>query len=201
MKDDRDCQGPGVKMIQQQIAPGFYQQFQQNDPNCVSRGKSWRSNCKSCPKGKTNPEKIDLTIDVTKGMRNGERITFEGVTDEKPGYKAGDLHYVIKEVPHKVFRRDGDHLYMHQEIPLVDALTGFKLELTHLDDSRFSVQVDTVTDCDHVMRVPGKGMPRRGGNGFGDLYITFDVDFPDTLTNEQKTAIRKILTSEVNGEL
>jgi DnaJ-class molecular chaperone len=122
MRDDRDCQGPGVKMIQQQIAPGFFQQFQQNDPNCVARGKSWRSNCKACAKGKTNPEKIDLTIDITKGMRNGERITFEGVTDEKPGYKAGDLHYIIMEVPHDVFRREGDHLYMHQEIPLVDAL-------------------------------------------------------------------------------
>jgi DnaJ-class molecular chaperone len=43
------------------------------------------------------------------------------------------------------------------------------------------------------MRVSGKGMPRRGGRGFGDLYVTFDVDFPDTLTDAQKTEIRKIL--------
>jgi len=63
------------------------------------------------------------------------------------------------------------------------------------------VQVDDVTDCDHVMRVPGKGMPRRGGSGYGDLFITFDVDFPDTLTQEQKTAIRKMLTSDIHGEL
>jgi DnaJ-class molecular chaperone len=44
------------------------------------------------------------------------------------------------------------------------------------------------------MRVSGKGMPRRGGRGgFGDLYITFDVDFPDTLTDSQKKEIRKVL--------
>lgn len=44
------------------------------------------------------------------------------------------------------------------------------------------------------MRVSGKGMPRRGGRGtFGDLYITFDVDFPDTLTDTQKKEIRKVL--------
>jgi DnaJ-class molecular chaperone len=37
-------------------------------------------------------------------------------------------------------------------------------------------------------------MPRRGGRGgFGDLYITFDVDFPDTLTDSQKKEIRKVL--------
>jgi DnaJ-class molecular chaperone len=55
------------------------------------------------------------------------------------------------------------------------------------------VNVDGVTECDHVMRVPGKGMPRRSGRGFGDLYITFEVDFPDTLTDAQKEAIQLIL--------
>ena len=44
------------------------------------------------------------------------------------------------------------------------------------------------------MRVSGKGMPRRRGHGaYGDLFITFDVDFPDTLTDTQKKEIRKVL--------
>lgn len=65
-----------------------------------------------------------------------------------------------------------------------------------MDGHKFTVDVDGVTECDHVMRVPGKGMPRRSGRGFGDLYITFEVDFPDTLTDAQKESIRKILTVE-----
>ena len=72
--------------------------------------------------------------------------------------------------------------------------TGFSVELTHVDGHKFTVDVDGVTECDHVMRVPGKGMPRRSGRGFGDLYITFEVDFPDTLTDAQKNSIREILT-------
>ena len=45
-----------------------------------------------------------------------------------------------------------------------------------------------------MVRVAGKGMPKKGGRGgFGDLYLTFEVDFPDKLTEEQKNAIRKIL--------
>jgi DnaJ-class molecular chaperone len=54
------------------------------------------------------------------------------------------------------------------------------------------------------MRVPGKGMPRRNGRGFGDLYITFEVDFPDTLTDAQKEAIQQILgdsEATTNSEL
>jgi hypothetical protein len=83
----------------------------------------WLSNCKECP-NQTETEKIDLTIDVTKGMRPQERVTFEGVTDEKPGYKPGDLNFVIFEKSHNEYHRDGDHLYKTMEIPLVDALVS-----------------------------------------------------------------------------
>lgn len=70
------------------------------------------------------------------------------------------------------------------------------MTLTHLDGHEFSINVDGVTECDHVMRVPGKGMPRRNGRGFGDLYVTFEVDFPDKLSEAQKDAIKKILNDE-----
>jgi DnaJ-class molecular chaperone len=50
------------------------------------------------------------------------------------------------------------------------------------------------------MRVPGKGMPRRSSRGFGDLYLTFEVDFPDQLTDAQKAAIKEILKDTVSDE-
>jgi len=36
-------------------------------------------------------------------------------------------------------------------------------------------------------------MPRRNGRGFGDLYITFEVDFPVELTEDQKKKIAEVL--------
>ena len=85
MKTNQECQGPGMKVRMQQIAPGFVQQVQQRDERCIGRGKMWSSNCRACPGGQTQSEKIDLTIDLQKGMYPGEPITFEGVADEKPG--------------------------------------------------------------------------------------------------------------------
>jgi DnaJ-class molecular chaperone len=192
VKSMPECQGPGVRVHRQQIAPGFVQQVQQHDARCVSRGKMWKQNCSACP-AKTVTEKVDLTVDISAGLRPNERITFEKVADEKPGYTAGDLIFVIMQEPHKVYHRDRDDLYKTMEVPLVDALTGFTITLQHLDGKEFDVTVNEVTECDHVLRVPGKGMPRRNGRGFGDLYLTFEVDFPDTLTQEQKIAIRQIL--------
>ena len=68
-----------------------------------------------------------------------------------------------------------------------------------MDGHKFTVNVGGVTECDHVMRVPGKGMPRRSGRGFGDLYLTFEVDFPDALRQDQKDAIKKILGGDASA--
>ena len=65
-----------------------------------------------------------------------------------------------------------------------------------MDGSTFTIEVKSVTECDHTMRVPGKGMARRNNRGYGDLFITFEVEFPETLTPEQKKQIKSILTTD-----
>jgi len=198
MKTNQACQGPGISVRRQQIAPGFVQQVQARDDRCVARGKMWLDNCSDC-KSQTEAEKIELTIDAFKGIRDGEAITFEDVADEKPGYKPGDLNFVMVEKDHSEYHREGDNLYKSMSIPLVDALTGFSLTLKQLDGEEFSVTIDDIIECDEVLRIPGKGMPRRSGRGFGDLFMTFEVEFPEAITPDQKKKLRDIFANG-NGE-
>lgn len=198
MKTNQACQGAGISVRRQQIAPGFVQQVQARDDRCVARGKMWLDNCSDC-KSQTEAEKIELTIDAFKGIRDGEAITFEDVADEKPGYKPGDLNFVMVEKDHSEYHREGDNLYKSMSIPLVDALTGFSLTLKQLDGEEFSVTIDDIIECDEVLRIPGKGMPRRSGRGFGDLFMTFEVEFPEAITPDQKKKLRDIF-SNGNGE-
>jgi len=191
MKNAPECQSPGIKIKRQQIAPGFVQQVQQRDERCVARGKMWSPNCSEC-KSQTEAEKIDLTVDAFKGIRAGEAITFEDVADEKPGYKAGDLNFLVTEKDHPDYHREGDNLYMNKSIPLVDALTGFSMTFKQLDDEEYSITIDDIVECDEVLRIPGKGMPRRSGRGFGDLFVTFEVDFPAAISSDQKKKLRDI---------
>jgi len=129
MKNAKECQGPGVKVRMQQLAPGFVQQVQARDETCVSQGKRWLKNCRACPQGQTETEKIDLTLDIPKGSRPSEQIPFEGVADEKPGMLAGDLIFVIVEIGSTEFTREGDNLYKTIEIPLVDALVRIFIKI------------------------------------------------------------------------
>jgi DnaJ family protein B protein 11 len=66
-KNNNECQGPGVRVKMQQLAPGFVQQVQVHDASCVARGKAWKTGCKACPKGMTEEEEIQLTLDVQAG--------------------------------------------------------------------------------------------------------------------------------------
>jgi DnaJ-class molecular chaperone len=66
--------------------------------------------------------------------------------------------------------------------------------LTQLDGQTFTLNVEDVIECDHVLRVPGKGMPRRSGRGYGDLFISFEVDFPEKLSQKQKENLKAVLS-------
>jgi len=193
-----ECQGPGISVRTQQLAPGFVQQVQQRDERCVARGKCWKKNCKDCPNGVTEPESIDLTVDVAPGMQTGESIVFEQVADEAPGHIPGSLVFRIVCAEHPWMRRDGADLHITLEINLVDALVGFRRTFQHLDDSPVEVVKDTVTHPGEVMPLRGKGMPireggRRGEARFGDLYITFRVVFPESLTGPEKEKAEALL--------
>jgi DnaJ-class molecular chaperone len=178
----------------QQLAPGFMQQVQVHDASCVARGKAWKSPCKACPKGMTEEEEIQLTLDIKSGMSDGDKIKFEQVADEAVGHIAGDLIFHITQAPHESFTRQGDNLHMTMTISLLDSLVGFSRTFKHLDDHNVVVTKQTVSSCSEVVTVKGEGMPKKGKKGVkGDLHITLQIEFPRQFNEKQKDQIRAAL--------
>lgn len=195
-KKNNECQGPGVKLKVQQIAPGFVQQIQVNDASCVARGKAWKSPCKACPRGMTEEEEIQLTLDIQPGFKDGDTIKFDQVADEAVGHIPGDLIFVIQQIPNNQFNRQGDDLHTHMTISLEESLVGFNRAFKHLDGHDVVVKKDDVTFCSEVVKVAGEGMPKRGNRSVkGDMYITLNIDFPRQFTDKQKTLIRQALAA------
>jgi DnaJ family protein B protein 11 len=50
-----------------------------------------------------------------------------------------------------------------------------------------------ITNPKQVRKFKGEGMPLHMSTKKGDLYVTFEVLFPTSLTEEQKTNIKAIL--------
>lgn len=192
-KRSPDCSGPGTRTKTQRLGPGFIQQMQQHDPSCVAKGKAWLPNCKACPDGPTQQDRVSLTVDVVRGMRNGESITFAEVADEQMDHIAGNLVLTIKSETHPVFERQGDDLRTTLTISLEEALVGFEKTVEQLDGRDVFIKKDSVTACEDVFVVRGEGMPKKGGGGFGNMFVDFKIVYPSVLSAKQKELIAQAL--------
>eukprot|EP01126_Amoeba_proteus_P060689 TRINITY_DN805_c0_g1_i10.p1 TRINITY_DN805_c0_g1~~TRINITY_DN805_c0_g1_i10.p1 ORF type:complete len:410 (-),score=81.88 TRINITY_DN805_c0_g1_i10:170-1399(-) len=146
--------------------------------------------CPICRGEKLIKDSKVFTVDIERGMTYGDNITFYGEADQIPDQITGDLvfHLKPKQGDDATFKRQGNDLYMQQEISLVEALTGFKLAVTHLDGRKIAVtsKPGEVVAPSDVLMVEEQGFSiKNQPERFGDLYITITVNFPTRLTEDQ----------------
>lgn len=170
------------EMQTRQLGPGRFQMMQQTV-------------CDECPNVKFVNEERLLEVEIEQGMTDGQEIRFRAEGEPHIDGDPGDLVIKIKTAPHPIFERRGDDLYTNVTISLVDALTGFSLDIEHLDGRKVKVQREKVTWPGARIRKKGEGMPNYENNNLhGVLYITFDVDFPKgEFTEEEKQSLKDIL--------
>lgn len=75
------CQGKGYQVFEMQLGPHMVQQFQQQCDHCRGKGKVIRHVCTVCQGNKVKRGNELYTINIEKGMKNGEIIVSESVTD------------------------------------------------------------------------------------------------------------------------
>ena len=108
----------------------------------------------------------------------------------------GDVVVVLQQSEHATFKRDGSALYCKRTITLVEALTGFRFYLPHLDGRVLDVRSDpgTVYKPGDIKAVLNEGMPLKANPyAKGNLYIELDVTFPDKFTDAKKAELVKVL--------
>ena len=82
---------------------------------------------------------------------------------------------------------------MRIELPvtLAEALLGAEVLVPTLK-GRVTLRIPPETQNGRVIRLAGQGLPRLGGSGHGDMYVTVKVTLPTKLSDEEKAGIRKI---------
>ncbi|GMF28725.1 unnamed protein product [Phytophthora lilii] len=190
-----ECGGQGVKMTTRRVGPGFIQQFQTTCEKCHGKGKIYTSTCPVCGGRKVEMADLNFDVDLEKGTPDGFEIELENYADEIPGQPAGHVRLQVLTAPHPVFTREGDHLWMDMDISLRESLVGFNKTFTHLDGRRVEVVRDEITPPRFVTVLKEEGMPKQHfPSERGQLHIKFHVQFPDTLSDEQKVGFRELLS-------
>jgi len=207
------CDGRGMKTMMRQMGP-MIQRFQTVCPDCQGEGEliKDKDRCKQCQGKKTVVERKVLHVHVDRGVRSGTKIEFRGEGDQLPGAEPGDVVFEIEQKPHTRFQRRDDDLFYHAEIDLLTALAGGHLHIEHLDERWLQIEIipGEVIAPNSVKVVRGQGMPSFRHHDYGNLYIQFDVKFPQRLsapdgessmTPEQVAALESVLPPRIPGSL
>ena len=118
------------------------------------------------------------------------------------GGPAGDLFITFSITPHPTFKRLGNDLHTSVKIDLYTALLGGETTIETLN-GKVKLTVKPETQSGTRIRLKGKGFPVYKKDGeFGDLYVTYEVQLPVNLTEEQKKLFGELkkLNSRCNAD-
>jgi DnaJ-class molecular chaperone len=150
---------------------------------------------------KVEDDTIDIDIECGVGQEHKIYIRSKGNKLVKDGevVKMGNIIVIINEIAHPVFKRSQLqplHLYMTQKISVFQALLGeFEIVLSGLNKETINFNMGkTIIKPGTVLCIKNKGMKQLNGNNpkYGDLYVIFELEFPNELNDEQRKHMKTI---------
>jgi DnaJ family protein A protein 2 len=188
------CNGKGIKLVTQRMG-NMLLQTQTTCPDCAGEGQMIKDKCKDCKGEKISAETKTLEIDLDKGVPDGHRYNFPLEGDQIPEVEAGDIVVEIFLEKHKHFIRKGADLVYKARITLLQALTGFKFVLTHLDGRKILIQnkENEIIKPGQFKTIKEVGMPFFERNyAHGNLYLDFEIIFPEKINDQQMKDLSKV---------
>jgi len=116
-----------------------------------------------------------IEVKLPAGVQSGTQMRLTGKGEPGPG-GAGDAIVTIEVQPHRFFERDGDDIRLNLPISLAEAVLGGKVKVPTAENP-VMLTIPAGTSSGRVLRLKGKGFPRKGGER-GDQLVTLMVDIP-----------------------
>ena len=189
------CNGSGRVRRGQQTMMGFIT-TQMDCTACGGHGYTITQQCPSCIGSGVKDEITELSINVPKGVMDGDKFKLggKGSSPFRPGKGGiyGDLIVELGVENHPVLVRDGNNLTFELKVPLTTLLLGEKVEIPTLDGSA-RIIIKPYSNVGDILRLHGKGLSDQRGNK-GDQLITISVDVPSKLTKEEKQLLEQLAT-------
>ena len=135
----------------------------------------------------------EITMKIPKGIDTGRklRLTGKGLPGLNGG-PAGDLFINITVVPHPVFTRDGDDIYIHKTITFPQAVLGTSIDVQTLGGEMKRIKIPASTQNNTRIRMRGFGIPHFKKTGKGDQYVRITVDIPKNITKKQRDIVKQL---------
>jgi molecular chaperone DnaJ len=184
------CNGSGV-INRNQGAFGF------SEPctDCRGSGSIIEHPCDECKGTGVTTRTRTINVRIPPGVEDGQRIRLAGQGEAGlRGAPSGDLYVTVHVRADKVFARDGDDLTVTVPVSFTELALGSTLSVPTLD-GKVGVRVPKGTADGRILRVRGRGVPKRSG-GNGDLLVTVKVAVPPNVEGTAQEALEAYAAAE-----
>ncbi|XP_075257851.1 dnaJ homolog subfamily B member 13-like [Convolutriloba macropyga] len=188
--------GRGRKQQDSPIERDLYLTLEEIYHGCIKKMKISRRVMNEDGHTSSIRDKI-LTITVKPGWKSGTKITFPKEGDQGPNTIPADIVFILKDKPHARFERVGSDLIYTATVQLGEALTGCNVSIQTLDNRELNIPINEIITHGYQKKVLNEGMkisnPKDSSKLYGDLFIKFNIVFPQSLTPEKKHLIKAAL--------
>ncbi|MBO9668001.1 MAG: DnaJ domain-containing protein [Bdellovibrio sp.] len=140
-------------------------------------------------------ESAKLSVNVPAGVKEGQRLKLSGEGDAGTSGQAGDLYVIISVQEHPLFKRADNDVTLDLPISYTYAILGTNIEVPTLT-GKAMIRIPPGTHSGQIFRLKGKGFPKIGGFGSGDMLVRILVDTPSHISNRHKELIEELAKSE-----
>ena len=135
----------------------------------------------------------EINFKIPPGINSGKKLRLAGKGG--PGLDGGlpgDLYINISIIPHPIFARDGNDIYIDKIIHFSQAVLGSTIDVPTIEGATKRIKIPPGTQNNTKIRMKGFGVPRLKGSGKGDQFIKIVVDIPKKLSERQIELVKKL---------
>ena len=135
----------------------------------------------------------DISVKIPAGISSGKKLRLPGKgLSGYNGGSSGDLYLNINVLPHPIYARDGNDLYIEKTIKFTQAILGTSIDVTTLDGSVKRLKIGPGTQNNTKIRMKGYGVPGLKGAIKGDLYVKINIEVPQKLSDRQMKLVQQL---------
>jgi molecular chaperone DnaJ len=182
-----ECNGRGVKAESQ----GLFA-LSQPCPRCRGNGTVIEKPCAKC-KGSGRERRLrTYTVKIKPGVKDGTKIRLKGKGEAgRNGGPTGDLIVVTRVEPSPTYERRGDDLVVQVPVSFPTATLGGKVEVP-TPDGAVSLKIPAGSEDGKLLRIKGRGAPRLGGSGKGDVLARVRIQVPKRVNKKERELLEEL---------
>jgi curved DNA-binding protein len=137
----------------------------------------------------------EISVRIPAGISSGKKLRLAGKGyPGSQGGPAGDLYLNIAVLPHPIFARDGNDIFIEKSVSFTQAVLGTGIEVPTIDGTIRRIKVPAGTQNGTKIRMKGYGVPGLKGSGSdkGNQFVKISIEVPRKLSDSQLRLIKKL---------